>query len=240
MTRIVISQPMYFPWVGLLEQVKLADIFVHYDDVQYTRGFYNRVQIKTAAGPRWLTVPLRDWHRGQHINQVLIDDRVDWRREHKNSLIAAYRGAPFLEDLLSVVNAVFDQPAVTLSDISRGSVNALADYFGLGKGRMFVNASDLGIEGRSSQRLHDIVRAMGGSDYITGHGARGYLDHQLFERSGLAVSYMQYQRLPYAQLHGDFDPYVTALDLIANCGSTGASLICSTAIGWREFLNEPT
>ena len=41
---------MYFPWVGLLEQVCSADCFVHYDDVQYVRGFCNRVQMKVPNG----------------------------------------------------------------------------------------------------------------------------------------------------------------------------------------------
>ncbi|MCA9907942.1 MAG: WbqC family protein, partial [Anaerolineae bacterium] len=66
--KLVISQSMYFPWAGLLEQIRLADTFVHYDDVQHTRGFYNRVQIKTGNGVRWITVPLRDWHQGQRID----------------------------------------------------------------------------------------------------------------------------------------------------------------------------
>ncbi|NBX37756.1 MAG: hypothetical protein EBR10_11170, partial [Planctomycetes bacterium] len=49
--RIVISQSMYFPWVGFLEQMSLADIFVVYDDVQFSKGsFTSRVQAKTAAG----------------------------------------------------------------------------------------------------------------------------------------------------------------------------------------------
>jgi hypothetical protein len=56
-----ISQSMYFPWVGLLELIRLTDIFIHYDDVQYPRsrgGFYNRVQLKIARGKRLLD---RSW-----------------------------------------------------------------------------------------------------------------------------------------------------------------------------------
>ena len=49
MTTVVISQPMFFPWVGMFEQIALADVYVHYDDVQFSKGsFTNRVQLKTA------------------------------------------------------------------------------------------------------------------------------------------------------------------------------------------------
>ena len=42
--KVVITQPMLFPWVGLLEQIMLADVLVNYADVQFSKGsFTNRV-----------------------------------------------------------------------------------------------------------------------------------------------------------------------------------------------------
>ncbi len=238
MKRVVVSQSMYFPWVGLLEQVRLADIFFHYDDVQYARGFYNRVQIKTANGIKWLTVPLRDQHRGQHIDEVQVDDRTDWRRRHRDILKQAYRNAPFCNDMLALVDEVFSMRAATLSDVSRNSIIALANYFNLTTGKTFLHSSAMNIPGASSQRLHDLCLAVAADIYLTGHGARNYLDHDLFERSRIRVEYIKYRMLPYPQLHGDFTPYVTGLDLVANCGKSGSQIICSGSLNWKEFINE--
>ena len=55
---VVVSQSMYFPWRGLLDQIRQADVFVYYDDVQLVRGFCNRVHVKTLQGYKWITVPL--------------------------------------------------------------------------------------------------------------------------------------------------------------------------------------
>ena len=61
MISVVITQPMYFPWIGMLEQMRLADHFVSYAGAAFSKGgFTNRVQVKTANGVHWLTVPLRD------------------------------------------------------------------------------------------------------------------------------------------------------------------------------------
>lgn len=236
--RVVISQSMYFPWVGLLEQVRLSDIFVHYNDVQYTRGFFNRVQVKTPQGPKWITVPLRDYHRGQQIDEVLIDDRVDWRSQHRDVLRQVYIKSPFLSDMLAIVDRVFSGTFNTLAELSRTSMMSLAEYFGLVDSVYFLESSSLRIGGTSSQRLHDIVAELRGNIYVTGHGALNYLDHQLFERSGIAVQYMQYRCIPYPQLHGDFTPYVTALDLIANCGPDGARVIQSESVDWKVFIKD--
>jgi hypothetical protein len=240
--NIAISQSMYFPWVGLLELIRLTDIFIHYDDVQYPRsrgGFYNRVQLKMASDNKWMTVPLRDPHQGQLINQTLIDNRIDWRTQHRDMLKQAYLKAPFRDEMLSLVDQVFVKKYATLSDLSRESILSMAKYFDLIGNRKFIDSMQLAVSGSASLRLHDICCKEEASVYLTGHGARNYLDHELFEKSGIRVNYMNYRMKPYPQLHGEFTPYVSALDLIANCGKEGVDVICSEAIYWKEFLNEP-
>lgn len=235
----VISQSMYFPWVGLLEQIRLADIFIHYDDVQYARGFYNRVQLKTANGSKWITIPLSNHHRGQRIDQILIDNQIDWRSQHRDNLKQAYIKAPYRDEMLELVDEVFSKSATSLSDVSRESIHVLVRYFNLDTKVQFMNSSDMNTPGASSQRLHDLCVAVAADVYVTGHGARNYLDHDLFDRSGIKVEYMKYNMTPYPQLHGVFTPYVSALDLVANCGKEGASVIASNSIHWKDFLNEP-
>ena len=186
---LVISQPMYFPWVGMLEQIRLADHFVYYDDVQFSRGgFSNRVQIKTRNGIRWLTVPLADQKLGQLINEVRIDDRVGWRRSHVDQLKQAYDGAPFRSEMLSVVDQVFSTPHQTLADLAQASMDALVRYYPqLGARKPFTASSTLGIPGASTQRVIDLCLALQADHYLTGHGARHYLDHQVVFDFGRAV-----------------------------------------------------
>lgn len=237
--RVVISQSMYFPWVGMLEQLRLADKFVHYDDVQFSKGsFTNRVQVKTTAGLRWLTLPLVGLKLGQRIDQVQLNEEKDWRSQHRETLRQAYFKAPFRDDMLRLVDDVFSEPTSSLSQIARHSMKALADYFDVSPGMQVYDAADMGIPGHGSQRVLDVVEILNGDTYITGHGARNYLDHELFENRNIEVRYMDYKRLPYPQINGEFTPYVAGLDLVANCGKDGAKFIQSEAINWREFLNE--
>jgi hypothetical protein len=240
MTRVVISQPMFFPWLGLLEQIRLADVYVHYDDVQFSKGsFTNRVQIKTEAGFKWLTVPLRKLRLGQRIDEVLIDDDQDWRRRHRELLGQFYADAPHAEAMLTLVDAVYQRPAANLADLTIASMSALVSYFDLAPATVFRVSSQMGIGGESSRRVLDTVKSVGGDVYITGHGARHYLHHDLFEAERVRVEYINYQRKPYPQLYGAFNPHVSALDLIANLGKSGKDWICSGTVYWRDFLGAP-
>lgn len=232
---------MYFPWVGMLEQIRLADVFVHYDDVQFSKGsFVNRIQIKQVNGSTaWMTVPLRNLNLGQLINEVTIQDPKIWVPQHMSMLKNSFAKAPYSQDALNLAENVLLKPHTTIAQLARASLLALADYFGLARTTRFVDCTSLKIKGSSSQRVIDIVKALGGSRYITGHGALRYLDHNMFEREGVEVSYMQYQCKPYSQNHGVFIPYVSALDLIAYTGPAGIDYIVSNSMYWRNFKNGP-
>ena len=236
---VVISQPMLFPWVGMLEQVRLADAYVHYADVQFSKGgFVNRVQVKTSGGVQWMSVPLRDVHLGQRIDEVRIDERRNWRRAHLELLRTAYDAAPYRDDMLALVEEVHAVDYADIGSLSEASLMAVCRYFGFDRDRRFLHSDQLGIGGASSRRVLDIVLALAGSTYVTGHGASRYLDHDLFEGAGVRVEYMQYRKTPYTQLHGEFTPFVSTLDLIANRGPDGVHCIQSGSIYWKEFLSD--
>lgn len=233
---VVISQPMYFPWFGIFEQMRLADVFIHYDDVQFARGFYNRVQVKTPQGTCMITVPLRDKHRGQKIDESLISYETDWASHHRAVLISSYQRARHLDDAVSIFDEVTGKQHERLSDLGRDSIMAIAAYLGLTRNREFSSSSELGIAGSSSQRLVDISKAFAAETYVTGHGALNYLDHELFEANAVNVRYMQYDIREYEQVFPPFTPYVTALDLIAHEGSAAADLFNSSTLEWRSAL----
>ena len=234
MRTVVISQTMYFPWVGMLEQMRLADVFLHLDDAQFSKGgFSNRVQIKTAAATSWLTVPLAE----KKLGVALRDTRLathDWRRKHVATLRHAYAKTPFLDDMLGLAESVLERGHADLATLGAATMEALTDYFGIRPPEIRWTSS-MNVPGVGSDRVLDLCRAVGAERYVTGHGARNYLEHEAFEAAGVCVEYMNYEKKSYPQLHGEFTPYVSALDLVANRGRTGRDVIVSGAVDWKEL-----
>lgn len=230
---------MLFPWVGLLEQIRLADVLVFYDDVQFSKGsFTNRVQVKSPTGIKWMTVPLQDLKLGAVIDEVKTLPAVQWCEKHLTLLDRSFKGAPHANDALLMARDICSMDHPSIGHLARASMLAMGHYFGLLEGKRVLDVRELCINGSGSQRVLDIVHAVGGTIYITGHGARNYLDHEAFEESGIKVHYMHYERSPYPQLWGEFTPFLTSLDLLANLGRDGQYQIASASVPWREFLSK--
>ena len=154
-----------------------------------------------------------------------------------NLLREAYATAPYLDDVLELVELVYSKEYETIDQLSIASLDTVCSYFELDVGRRFLDVRSLCINGVGSRRVLDIVLALGGDVYITGLGALNYLDHGIFEARGINILYMNYRKKPYAQLHGEFTPYVSILDLIANKGERGMAWIQSEAITREELTN---
>lgn len=236
--RIVISQPMFFPWVGIFEQIKLSDVFIHYDDVQFPQGrsFISRVQIKTNNGVNWLTAPVNRTESGRLINQTVLVSDNDWRAHHLQTLKHSYARAPFFDEMYELVKEIYSFPTDNLSSFNCNCIEKIASYLNIKT--TFFKSSDIGFKSSSSEKLLDLCLHFGATDYITGLGAINYLDYSIFENSSIKVNYMNYEKRSYPQLHGEFTPFVSVLDGIANLGKNASSLIYSNAVYWKDFVNE--
>mgnify|MGYP000100121783 FL=1 len=239
MKTVVISQPMYFPWVGMLEQMRMADVYVHLDDAQFSKGgFFNRVQVKTGQGTSWLTVPLAENKLGQPLNEIRPAAH-DWRRKHLATLNQAYAAAPHSEAAVALMESVLEAEHDSLASLSAASMEALADYFGI-LPAVIQWASRMDQSGTGTERVLAICRALGAERYISGHGGRAYLDHAAFDAEGIRVEYVEYKKKKYPQLHGAFTPHVSALDLVANAGPDGLEVIASGSVYWKNFPSRDT
>ena len=121
-----------------------------------------------------------------------------------------------------------------LADLTVTTTLQMAELFGLT--RRTLRASAMNIGGTGTERVLAVCRSLGATGYVTGHGALDYLEHEAFDAAGIAVEYMDYDLSPYPQLHGVFEPYVTALDVLANTGPDALAHVNAVTVPWREMV----
>jgi hypothetical protein len=219
-TTLVVLQPGYLPWLGYFDLLKKADLFVHYDDVQFDKhGWRNRNRVKGPKGVVWLTVPvLHSGRSGQSILDVEIDNRRNWRRKHLVTIGQFYARAPLIEALLPRLQEILERPWRRLVELDLALIDWLAAELTITTPR--YRASELGISSDDrNRRLLDLCRHFGASRYLSGNAARDYLELDRFTAAGVEVTWHDYVHPTYTQLHGEFVPYLSVLDLILNEGT---------------------
>ncbi|MBI4636906.1 MAG: WbqC family protein, partial [Candidatus Rokubacteria bacterium] len=210
--------------VGYVAKWDAADRFVFLDTVQYAKnGWQNRNRIKTRAGPRWLTVPVRA-RLGTPIRDVAVDTAQPWRRRHLGTIEHAYRAARHLERHHGALVEFYGREWTRLAPLAAESAAWLARAFGIATPMRL--ASDLGVTASDpTGRLVALCRAVGADTYLAGRDGASYMDRGQFEAAGIAVRFQRYAHPTYPQIHGEFTPFLSALDLLLTHGDEAISIL---------------
>lgn len=218
----VILQPSYIPWRGYFDLIARADVFVFYDDVQYTRrDWRNRNRIKTPAGLQWLTIPV--FNKGVQTQHLLIKDaRIcwdePWSQNHWKSIQYSYNKAPFFDRYADALAQKYESHPEYLADFTIDLSLAISDCLGI-HGTRFIRSSEVqGVSGSKTDRLISLIQAIGADHYISGPAAKDYIEEDKFEQAGIGLEYIKYQYPEYPQLYPPYDPQVSVLDLLFMVG----------------------
>jgi hypothetical protein len=222
--RVAVLQSCYLPWRGYFDLIRSADIFVFYDDVQYTKNDWrNRNIVKMRRLPVWLTIPIGNEATKQRICDVEIRSHR-WQLKHWRTLNQCYskcdfiaRYAPFFEDLYG------RHTWKNLSELNQLTTRQLAEWLGI---RVeFRDSRCFNLTGRKQDRLLDLLTQLDAARYISGPAARAYIDPSQFAKQNIDLEFMDYNYPEYPQGEPPFLPNVSLVDLIFRFGADSGKFI---------------
>jgi len=212
-----IHQLHYLPWLRYMEKIARCDAFILLDNIQYNKnGWQNRNRIKSSQGTQTLTVPVFAKDR-QRLDEVRIDSSRNWGKKHWRTLEQSYAKAPFFDSYSSFLEETYARDWETLNALNR---YMLEEYIRLlGIETPIYYASDLNVPGEATDRLVNLIQAVGGDAYYSGaYALEAYLDQQVLDAAGIGLVLQQWESPNYPQLHGTYEPDLSIVDLMMNCG----------------------
>jgi hypothetical protein len=227
-TIAAIHQPNYIPWPGYFHKLAACDVFVYLDAVQYPRGqsFAARNRIKTPNGVVFLTIPVSvpKGHEGKasYLEVELADER--WRDKHLKTVEQSYKRAPHFDEVFELYRDGLER-GKTLVDLNVGLIEAIAGYLGIETRRVRLSET-LESFGEKSDLIVDVCKTVGADVYLSGAGGgRDYNDERLLDEHGIELRYDDYTYPEHPQLWDGFEPNLSVLDLLFNCGAGGRELV---------------
>lgn len=211
---VTIHQPDFLPWLGFFDRWLRSDLYIVLDDVQFIRrGWHHRDQIKTPQGIKWLTVPVvKKGRYSQLVKDVEISNHHNWKEKMLNAVHAAYREAPQYDFVYHEIKEILSKNHTYLIELNIELLKYCARILDIRT--PFELSSTFNETSHETKRLVRLVKKAGGDVYLTGLGAKDYLDEKAFIKEDVQVRWQTFIHPVYPQLHGDFKRMLSVIDFL--------------------------
>lgn len=222
-----IHQPNYLPWIGYFHKMLSCDVFVILDDVLCSQKNERRSFIKGANGVIPLSLPLKN--KKAIIKDIQLSNKGNWEHRHFYSLQGSYVKTDYWEKISPSFYEIYKNACPKLIDFNMELIHLIRHYLDIQT--PIIRSSEIsGIAGEKNTKLISLCKALGADIYLSGEGAKLYMDSDAFQNSNIQVVYQNFDHPVYPQRWGTFIPNLSIIDLLFNCGSNAKQYISKQII----------
>lgn len=221
-----INQPAYLPWLGYFDRIYNSDIHIVLDHVQFEKNsMVNRNKVRTAQGWTWLTVPISTKGKFGYlsIDNLTISESRKWQKKHWKTISSAYSKAPFFKQHYKYFEEVYSKEWDKLYPLIESIVKYLLNALSINT--KLIRSSELEPKENKSDLILELCDKTGATTYLSGPFGKDYLDLKKFHEHGIHVQFQDYEHPIYRQIHGEFLPYMSVIDLLFNEGSKSIDVL---------------
>lgn len=187
--RIAINQPYFIPYAGFFRLLSAVDIFVIYDDVQYSsQSWVNRNKLLNAWGEsNWLTIPLKDHALGTKIKDLEFAEGVEKKWQRALARIPHLGKNQLAEEIYKMPQ--YENPCAFIVQTLRLAARLL----GIGTAVVYSSAKNIQPEKRAQERVLAICEHFGAKEYINAPGGVHLYNKNAFLERGIDLKFL----MPY-------------------------------------------
>lgn len=214
-------QPYLFPYLGYVQLMHAADIFVVYDNAQFMKGgWINRNRILASSGVQTFTLQMSGASANKQINEIEIGSN---RAKIFRTIEQTYAKAPHATQTLAFIERCFAFDDANLARFIGNCLVELANLLELST--EFKMASSLAFDSNETaqKKVLAMCQFLGASRYINTEGGRDLYSHDPFSAAGIDLKFLEHTPTEYPQFRnkGAFEPRLSVIDALMNVGPAG-------------------
>jgi hypothetical protein len=210
-------QPAWIPYLGFFDKVIKSDVFVILDDVQYSKnGFINRNKIRTSDGEQWITIPVKKDSYKKTINKTVVAD-TKYKKKIEKTLFQNYSKSNFWGSYSNTIINLLDFNSNKLFEINMKWLKWLLNELEIPT-KIILQSELIKSDLQKTDMLIDLCNQTGCHHYLSGIGARKYLNKKGMNGNGIKVTWQFFNHPTYNQVYKPFIENLSVIDALFNLG----------------------
>lgn len=213
--KIAIMQPYFLPYIGYFQLINAVDVFVVYDNIQYTKkGWFNRNRFLQNGKDAYFTIPLKK--DSDYLNVVDRTVALDFNKNKLlNQLREAYKKAPHFLQGFSFFEECVQHDESNLFKYIYYSITKVVEVLDI-QTRIIVSSSiDIDHSLRAQDKVLAICKALNADTYFNPIGGVELYSKENFEENGVKLHFINSEPLEYKQFKNDeFVPWLSIIDVM--------------------------
>lgn len=212
--KLAIMQPYFFPYIGYYQLIAAVDLFIVYDNIQYTKkGWINRNRMLQNGKDVMFSLPLKN--DSDYLDVCERELAADFNRDKLlNQVKGAYRRAPYFAEIFPLVEQVVRHEDTNLFRYLHHSIVRTCEHLGITT--EIRVSSDIAIDHdlKNQDKVLALCEAVGASTYVNAIGGRDLYSKETFQEKGVDLKFIHSKPFEYPQLCGAFVPWLSIIDVM--------------------------
>lgn len=208
-------QPYFFPYIGYWQLINAVDKYVICDDVNFIKnGWINRNNILINGEARLIGVRMRKASQNKLINEIEVQDNVEFNNGLLTTIKHCYKKAPFFEDVFPLVADVINQEEKNLAKFLEFSIRQVCKYLAIDTKIMVSSHIEKNNKLKSQEKVIEICEILGADEYINAIGGQVLYSYKDFAAHGIQLKFLKTGEIKYSQFNNEFVPNLSIIDLM--------------------------
>lgn len=220
--KVAIHQPHYFPWEGYISKIKTVDKFILMNEVQLTDGspMYRHSLLTLNGQKKYITIPFEKTnYKKKFYKDILLNPQIDWQKKHVDFIKVNYSKSPFYKEVMDVISFIFNKKYDNICDVTVDTILVMKDIFNINTDIILQSELNYPKESKKNQLVLDLCIASNADCYLSGQGAKKYMELEPFEKSNIKVDFQDFKQTEYTQLNSkEFIRGLSILDMLFSVG----------------------
>jgi hypothetical protein len=214
--KVSIMQPYIFPYIGYFQLIYATDLFVIHDDVQWIKcGWINRNRFLVNGKDQIFTFSVKKDSNYKNINERIFADIFNEDVKKFDRIIYnAYHKTPYYDSVRGLLDNIFHEPPINVSDFAVKSISAICQYLQIGTPILISSklTKDNSLAGQA--RVLNINKCVGSTHYINPSGGTELYSKEEFEKNNIKLNFLKTRNIPYTQFNDEFIPFLSIIDVV--------------------------